>query len=189
MVRKIFVGLFLVSLVFALASCGGGKQVAGAENGVYSRYNIHYYSKSNANVASYANYTQCPGHAFLPYNTKFRVRTWRKGFEFTDISTGLVILFEYSSANMGGMSNADYIKLIMSQTPVSYDGLSDKDKEGIKAGQALPGMSKQGVMIALGYPTKHMTPSTDLNTWVYWKGRFNMLVVEFNEEGKVVSFR
>jgi hypothetical protein len=188
MVRKIWVVLFLLSLIFACSSCSGS-EVAGTENGVYNRYNIHYFSKKNSNTASYANYTQCPGHSFLPYNTKFKVGNWDKGFKLTDVNAGLVIVFEYSSANMGGMSANDYINLIMSQTPVSYEGLSAKDKEGVKAGQALPGMSKQGVMIALGYPAKHRTPSIDLNTWLYWKGRFNMLEVGFNDEGKVISVR
>ena len=188
MVRKTGIILFLLSLVFSFAFCGSSEG-AGTENGVYSRYNIHYFSKKNSNTASYANYTQCPGHSLLPYNTRFKVGDWKKGFKLTDVNTGLVIMFEYDSANMDGMSTGDYINLITSQTSVSYDGLSAKDKEGIKAGQALVGMSKKGVMIALGYPAKHRTPSTDLNTWIYWKGRYNMLTVDFNEEGKVVSIK
>jgi hypothetical protein len=41
MARKIWVVLFLFSLIFALASCGGSK-VSGTEGGVCSRYNLHY---------------------------------------------------------------------------------------------------------------------------------------------------
>ncbi len=67
--------------------------------------------------------------------------------------------------------------------------LSAVDQEGIQAGKAMLGMTKQGVMIALGYPAMHKTPSTDLNTWVYWKARFNMLTVNFGEDGKVGSLR
>jgi hypothetical protein len=160
-----------------------------SRGGVYSRYNVHYYTRKDLNIASYANYTDCPGHAFLPYNTEFKVGSYGKGFKLTAVDTGLVILFEYRSANMGGMSVKDYIDTIMSPTPVSYEGLSAVDQEGIKAGRAMVGMTKQGVMIALGYPAKHETPSTDLNAWTYWKGRYNRLVVNFGEDGRVESTR
>jgi hypothetical protein len=171
-----------------LESLGDGAAAALAD-GVYSRYNVHYYTKGSTNTASYANYTDCPGHAFLPYNTKSKVSSSGKGFKLTAMDTGQVISFEYKSANMGGMSTKDYIALITSPTPVTYADLSFVDQEGIQAGQAKVGMTKQGVMIALGYPAKHRTASTDLNAWVYWKNRFNMLTVNFGEDGKVVSIQ
>ncbi len=152
-----------------------------------SRYNLHYYDLKGLNHASYANYTDCPGHNFLPYNTKFRASYWSKGFKLVAVDAGTEILFEYRSANMGGLSTKEYLDLIMSPTAVSYTGLSPVDEQGIKAGRAMVGMTKQGVTIALGYPAKHRTPSTDLNTWLYWKGRFNMLAVEFDNSGKVTS--
>ena len=152
-----------------------------------SRYNLHYYNLKGLNHASYANYTDCPGHAFLPYNTKFRVGSWGRGFKLVAVDTGTEIYFEYRSANMNEMSTKEYLDLIMSPAPASYSGLSPADEQGIKAGRAMAGMTKQGVMIALGYPAKHRTPSTDLNTWLYWKGRYNMLAVEFDNSGKVTS--
>ena len=101
----------------------------------------------------------------------------------------MVIYFEYISANMGGMSAKEYLDTIMSPTPVSYANLSAVDQEGIKTGKATLGMSKQGVMIALGYPAKSKTPSPESDTWVYWKGRFNMLTVTFGKDGKVGSLQ
>jgi hypothetical protein len=165
---------------------GGAVAVADA---VYCKYNVHYYAKSGTNTASYANYTDCEGHAFLPYNTKFKVGSWGKGFKLTAVDAGTVISFEYKSSNMGGMSAKDYINLITSPTPVSYTDLSPVDQEGIQAGQAKVGMTKQGVMIALGYPAKHKTPSTDSNAWVFWKNRMATLAVNFGQDGKVESIR
>jgi uncharacterized protein YcfL len=155
----------------------------------YSRYNLHYYSQRNVSKASYTNWTECPGHAFLPYNTAFKVGYWRQGFTLTAVDTGMSIYFEYASAKMGGMSAREYLDMIMSDTPVSYPNLSEVDQEGIRMGKATLGMSKEGVMIALGYPDKSRTPSTDLDTWVYSKGRFNMLTVTFSQDGKVGSMR
>jgi hypothetical protein len=80
-----------------------------------------------------------------------------------------------------------YIDLITSPTPVAYDDLSDVDRQGIEAGKALVGMSKEGVKIALGYPARHRTPSLEDNRWTYWRGRHDTYVVEFDADGKVVS--
>jgi hypothetical protein len=185
MARKIWVVLFLVSLVFALASCGGSK-VSGTEGGVYSRYNLHYVSEKGANRGSYANWTNWPGHTFAPYNTKIQVRALgRKKFEFVT-NSGVVIIWEFDPAKMG-MSGSEYIKLITSPTSVSYEGLSEVDRKGIEAGRALPGMSKQGVTIALGYPAKHRTPFLESNHWIYWTGRYDTIAVDFDESGKVAS--
>jgi hypothetical protein len=182
----------LVSSFMVVACCScASHETSGKSNegGLYSRYNLHYYSLKGSNHAGYANYTDCPNHAFLPYNTAFKAGSWRSGFRLTAVETGLQIYFEFKSAGMGGISTQDYIDLIMSPTPVSYSGLTAEDLEGIKAGRAMIGMTKQGVMVALGYPAKSKTPSTDGNAWVYWKGRFNMLTVHFGDNGKVESLR
>jgi hypothetical protein len=190
MLKKVLVVLFMASLVFTLASCGGNT-VPGTENGVYSRYNIHYISAKGVNKGSYANWTDWPGHGFEPYNTKLQIKVsgWKKLIIVANSGKAIkTINWEIDLQNIG-MSTSEYIKLITSPNPVSYEGLSEIDRQGIQEGKALPGMSKQGVMIALGYPAKHMTPSTDLNKWIYWKGRFNKLAVEFSTEGKVVSIK
>ena len=67
--------------------------------------------------------------------------------------------------------------------------LSKLDQKGIKKGRASKGMSKQGVIYAIGYPPKHRTPNLDSDVWVYWVNRFKTMAVEFDESGKVVAVR
>ncbi|MGH1471482.1 MAG: hypothetical protein ACRBCS_09825 [Cellvibrionaceae bacterium] len=62
--------------------------------------------------------------------------------------------------------------------------MSKKDQDGIKAGKPLVGMTKAGVIIAMGPPPTHVTYSTDLDEWMYWQNRFGRLRVEFSN-GKV----
>jgi hypothetical protein len=95
-------------------------------------------------------------------------------------------MFETNPGRMG-MSSSEYVALITSPTPVTYEDLSDVDRQGIQAGKALVGMSKQGVQIALGYPARHRTPSLDDNRWTYWKGRHDTYAVEFDGSGKVAG--
>ena len=189
MVRTARMGMGLLACLFFLVCCGCGESgIETKNNSLYTRYNLHYITQKGNNVASYANLTDYPGHNVLPYNTKVEVKPWKRGYRITAVDAGIVILFDYKSQNMDGMRGSDYLDLILSPEPVSYTGLATEDEQGIQQGKALVGMTKQGVMIALGYPAKHRTPSLDENTWAYWKGRLgNPRLVQFDGNGKVVS--
>ena len=65
------------------------------------------------------------------------------------------------------------------------EALSELDQTGISQGQALPGMSKRGVVFALGPPPRHTTPDLDANQWVYWIHRFNRFRITFDPDGYV----
>jgi hypothetical protein len=65
--------------------------------------------------------------------------------------------------------------------------LNDADREGIQAGKAMVGMTKQGVLIALGYPARHYTQSLEQDRWTYWKNRYNKYAVFFDESGTVAQ--
>ncbi len=181
---------------------------------LYSRFNVHYhalerfmgspygsspwghstssssflnnYGDKGVKVAGCVSLIDCPRHAVLPYNTEFRVTgPWRGGFMLQAVDSGMEIRFEYRSAYMRGMSIPDYLNLIMSPTAVSYEDLSEVDRQGIEAGEARVGMSKLGVKIALGHPPMHRTPSLEDNRWTYWKDRRRLCIVEFDDSGKV----
>lgn len=184
---KGWMALLLCLTAVACCSCESD-QVSGraADSGLYTRYNLHYISEGGVNKASYANWTEWPGHALLPYNSKIQATSTGSRIYIVAPDTGMRITFEFHPGRMA-MSAADYIALITSPTPVTYDGLSDVDRQGIAAGKALVGMSKQGVMVALGYPAKHRTASLEEKRWIYWKGRHDTYAVEFDDSGKVVS--
>jgi hypothetical protein len=67
--------------------------------------------------------------------------------------------------------------------------LSEVDQAGIRKGSVSTGMSKQGVIYALGYPPRHVTPDLDAAQWIYWKNRFSRMIVMFDEAGIVIDVR
>jgi hypothetical protein len=69
------------------------------------------------------------------------------------------------------------------------DSLSKVDQEGIKAAQPRVGMTRDGVLLAMGRPPFHATPDLGSNSWRYWKNRFVQMVVNFDEHGKVSSIQ
>ena len=157
----------------------------------FTKYNIHTQGKDATTFkASYANYTDPgTGHVIIPLGTEIQVTKhgWR-GFVFTYDSGSKKVTFEYHKKRMG-MGMDEYIELITTPKTVSYSGLSKQDKKGIADGKAYKGMTRKGVMAALGYPAVHKTPSLDSKTWVYWTNRFRTIAVDFDDHGKVSRVR
>jgi hypothetical protein len=181
--------LALMLVFFSLPSTG----LADGEI-VYLKYNVHAFQKGSGYHSSYANWTNPgPGHVLFPVNTAVRVSPlgrWRagSGFLLTTVDDGKKISYEFHKERMG-MTIDEYVKLITSPNQVSLKGLSQKDQEGIRLGKAMVGMTKKGVMMALGYPACHKTPSLEDGVYVYWQNRFKTLAVEFDSKGKVIRIR
>jgi hypothetical protein len=67
--------------------------------------------------------------------------------------------------------------------------LGKADQEGIRSGQPKVGMTRDGVLFALGRPPFHANPDLTSTTWRYWRNRFGQLVVNFGDDGKVASIQ
>ena len=192
---KRVIRIVTLSLLVTIFLVGGFlSNIYAAGETMYNKYNIHAQAdKKGLLKSSYANYTDPgAGHVIIPPNTKLTVRPWKRfmknyGFYY-DLPDGRHGVFEVHAKRME-MSVDEYEELILSPKPVSLKGFSAVDLKGIKKGKAFKGMTKKGVMTALGYPAAHETPSLDDNQWKYWRNRFRTVVVEFNSKGKVVNVR
>ncbi len=64
--------------------------------------------------------------------------------------------------------------------------LSSVDKKGIEDARAMVGMSKQGVLIAIGYPPEFVVSDPmAASSWQYWRNRWGKFIVAFGTHGKV----
>ena len=63
-------------------------------------------------------------------------------------------------------------------TPLAQQ-LSPLDQQGIASGQVIPGMTGQGVLLALGPPPIHATPNLNAPVWRYWRNRWATFDVIF----------
>lgn len=71
------------------------------------------------------------------------------------------------------------------QCPPELEQLSAIDRDGISRGIAEVGMTRRGVIFALGPPPSDATPSLELPVWRYWRNRHRAFQVRF--VGDVVS--
>jgi len=63
--------------------------------------------------------------------------------------------------------------------------LGAADQDGIKVGRAKVGMTREGVLFAMGRPPIHVNPDLNAPEYRYWKNRFATQLVEFDASGKV----
>lgn len=75
---------------------------------------------------------------------------------------------------------------IFSQKETDLGNFSRAVAKKIRLGVVDIGMTKKQVLMALGYPPAHETPSPDMDQWKYWKNRFNTMLISFDED-KVIN--
>jgi len=175
-------------LVLVLFVCLAGAHLAAAQDSPkYLKVHIHYQQQSRDAKAAYSNWTDPrTGHMILPVNTPIKIGKFHGGFSIISLPDNKEILFDCNEGNMH-MTIEQYLPLITSPTPVELNKFSELDRKGIADGKAYVGMTKQGVMTALGYPAAHRTPSPDANTWTYWRDRFGNFTVQFDDKGLVTA--
>lgn len=128
----------------------------------YTKVNLRYDKRRGK--GSYIGYTKLK---LLPVNSRVRVfDVWENGFSM-ELLDGQVIVVGYKEqwGTRDHASIGEIIPLLFSSTDISEElAMFDKvDREGIEDGVATVGMSKKGVVVALGHPAAHCTASLEGN--------------------------
>jgi hypothetical protein len=67
--------------------------------------------------------------------------------------------------------------------------MSKAEKECVRTGEIVAGISKDAVLVAYGYPPTHQTPTLKEPTWMYWRNRFGRRAISFDAKDKVSGIR
>jgi hypothetical protein len=125
---------------------------------LYTQFSLFYEDK----VHRTTNYRS---GTFVPINTEvIFVKANKKEIDVTlPDGTGLKIenVEKYSGENINGI-----FFRTLGKTAVDLSRFTAKEKNSIEAGEVEPGMSKDAVIAALGYPPKHQTPTLKGSQWV-----------------------
>jgi hypothetical protein len=112
----------------------------------------------------------------------------KKRMNFTDVKTGIEYEYNWHKKATPGGLNQNVLLYFGHECPAEeIKTLSEVDQAGIKRGRASEGMTRRGIIIAIGYPPEHVTPSLDMDQWMYWMNRFNRNALMFGEDGTVES--
>ena len=138
---------------------------------------------SDANWYETSSILATPNGA-LPFGTQvevidvggksFSVRTAQLG-EFT-------ISLEYGNEPLAEYMN----KLLLKENPEDLVATFPADvQDAIWEARVIPGMTKDQVLIAIGYPPTHRTPGTAANEWTYWSNRWRTYKLQFNRQERL----
>lgn len=128
------------------------------------------------------NYQQ---EGFIPVCTPVVIESVTdREMQFSVPSLGVRFHYRVDAA-LGEPFPAHLDRVFGTQCPPVIEQLSAIDRDGIARGVVQVGMTRRGVLLALGAPPAHATPSLDLPVWRYWRSRHNTFEVRF--VGDVVS--
>ncbi len=79
-----------------------------------------------------------------------------------------------------------FAKILVETDPhTRFATYSPSVQAAIRDGRVERGMTREQVILSLGYPPTHRTASTDATTWVYWYNRWVTYNVQFGTDGQV----
>lgn len=126
---------------------------------------------------------------FIPANTPVKlIDSTPNSLKFRVPSMGDYTITVVNKQSYSGEGIAGIFQQLLGPEKVDLDKFSDDVYDAIRSGEIRPGMSKQAVLFARGYPPGHETPTLDSDTWKYWNSRFESVLVRF-ENGKVSEIK
>ena len=115
------------------------------------------------------------------FTSEFILIDLSENIEHRFIFHGRTLKYQKPDQYFGAITTEDYNAL-----KTKTERLPQIDRTGIDKGIVMEGMSKEGVLIALGLPPIFSNPSPDRsNIWHYWFKKKSQFKVSFNKEAKV----
>ena len=183
---KIVGSLALIAMTVSFSGCGGAKlspkmEKAFSDNAtMYTTSNMHYTISRRAKIIEATNKTV---GILVPINSEVTmndINSKQLIFNYNDSKIVLRNKMKYSGLDIGQIAERAF-----SSTKTDLSKFNSIELKGIRTSQALPGMSKDAVVAALGVPLAHQTPSLEMDEWKYWKSSWSTFIVHF-ENDKVV---
>ena len=174
--KQLFLGLVLTaSGSFVFLSTG----FAAKGETYYTRMNIWY---ENPGRIMSTNYHR---GAILPVGTEVQLIKQGKKIKFRDKTSGIefriMLVKKYTN-----LTKEEFFNRYLSKENIlnssEYAAFSDSEKENIKGGTLIDGMSKAAALIAWGYPPSHRTASTNADMWTYWTSRMMTREIHFKND-------
>ncbi|MCK5340612.1 MAG: hypothetical protein KAJ60_06030 [Desulfobulbaceae bacterium] len=193
--KKIFLIPFML-LAFCVLQCiGSVPGEAAIEGALWDLHNKKYYLKCNLHVdpnrhkLSSVNY-QLRGY-LLTWGTPVKiVEIHRNKVLLQDLDTEKEYYYEFHWRTRKATSLKTHLMRILTtdlealKKQVSL--LQQVDHDGIYKGLVLKGMTRKGVLVAIGYPPEFVNKSLmKEKQWHYWFNRNSKFHVSFDQQGKV----
>lgn len=144
----------------------------------YTCCNLHYEN----DWISDANWGGMP---FIPAGTPVKVKDFGRYRIFVDMNgKPMRIGLDYGREQQTLEQFSE--KMVVLEDPKTKIASFPADvREAIRQGKVMSGMTKEQVIIAVGYPEADQTPSLDSSTWSYWLSSFESYQLKWSQDGRV----
>ncbi len=166
LVKQVVLGSVIGLMGFGFSGCGGAavtpehaKQVQEHAQ-MYTQVGM-FAQGSGVNTLNYTLGFPIPVNSIVFYED---INSKQLAFTYQDKRYYLRNNPRYSQTNMDQMLDRYF-----GSKKVNLSKFTAAEQKAIKAGKAEVGMSKEAVLLALGYPPVHATPSLQQDEWKYWK--------------------
>lgn len=130
------------------------------------------------------NYAEA-GKRIVPVGTPAKVTGYGRYRAFVDLgdNTKQAIGNDYSrDLDMGAFAQ----RYVVADDPKKkLAGYSAAHREAIASARIMPGMTREQVLMAVGYPVSSENPNLDAKTWRFWLSSFAEFQVNFDDKGRV----
>ncbi len=177
--RQRLCGRLLAALAAAAVASGASAQGDDKEPKLagFTCCNLHYEN----DWISDANWSSLP---MIPAGQPARITDYGRYRIFVDIDGKPMRLgLDYGRSEPLGQFAR---KIVVAQDPKAKIATwSAGVREAVKLGKIMVGMTKEQVIVSLGYPAAHQTPSLDYPQWKYWLTKVGSFVVLWDDKGQV----
>lgn len=189
--EKVIPALVLAAAIPFVAGCPvGGAKVESPLNGQfrYTCCNIRYEKNEITDV----NYLQ---GGIMPFGTRVQIIEVKKNAVkfLPEGHPEMTLVYRHGRKVVPFEQYLDRIFLPDPPKRPAAPAATSKKKKGapapapagkfakqIEQGLVEPGMTKAEVLLAIGYPPAHKTPSLEQPIWTYWRNRWDVFMVYFD---------
>ncbi|MBB5943418.1 MULTISPECIES: outer membrane protein assembly factor BamE domain-containing protein [Xanthomonas] len=173
---------FRSPFVLALALAAALPQLAAAADPKFSGF-LCCNMRSDGSWISDSNYAE-DGKRVIPAGTPVQVTGYGRYRVNVLIDGKKQSIGNDYSRDLGNEAFAQ--RYVVAQDPkLKLAAYPPKIREAIAANRVTKGMTREQVLMALGYPISSENPSLDAPLWRYWLDSFNEFQVSFDGAGKV----
>ncbi len=184
---KIILGVFFA---IALIGCKSVKlkeiETNSKDKIIYNKVGIHSEWKGDTFLTLSTNYIGT--NIFHKINTGFTLNSISKSqinLNIIDSNKQLVIKF-IKKHNQQEID--EYFNSMFSSAKIEIPAaLSEKEKKHIENGSYFKGMSKDALILAIGYPPMSLNSNSQINSLTYMIKRFNKVKFELNDDNKILN--
>ncbi len=177
-----FVTALLIIATFALIAC---RKPAGPVHPVGPK---EYYAQANLwiNGKKLSAVNHRSGDILLTVGSRVKiVESGPKRYKIVNLDSGDE--FYFINHKSWGDITAAFDAFFGKNPEKEIEKLEEKDQAEVKKGGLVEGMHKDAVLLSIGPPPPHKTPSLSSQTWKYWLGRAKTFEVKFNDKGIVTQ--